>query len=471
MPKLSELFSAHDMTTGKPVVKILQFAVPLLVGNIAQQLYNTVDTIVVGKYVGDNALSSVGSSGPVLNLILVLLIGIATGTGIMVSQYYGAKQRHELSLTVGNCILLTAIASLVIMIGGPLITPPLMRLLNTPDNIFPMCCTYLTILFVGIAGCAYYNILSGILRGLGDSITALVVLLIATVINIGLDLLFVAVFEMGVMGVALATVIAQFISAALCFVRLMQMKHIIDFNRDYLKPHRHTAFRLIRLGLPSGLSQAIFAMSTIVVQSLTNSFGNVFIACCVIVMRVDGFAMMPNFTFNNAMITYTGQNIGAGKLDRVEKGAKQGTLLAISCAVVLTTCILVFGRQLMGMFTNTQELIDMSMQMMTIIAFGYIVFAINQCLCGVMSGAGDTVTPMIISFVTTVIVRVPIAYLLAHLTKSEEYPKGDPSCIFYSLLISWLVGTVLSITFYKLGRWRNKSIVAKSLTADSAPVA
>lgn len=467
MSKLSALFTAHDMTEGKPVLKILQFALPLLVGNIAQQMYNTVDTIVVGKYVGDDALSSVGSSGPVLNLILVLLIGIATGTGIMVSQYFGAKQRHELSLTVGNCIVLTGIASVVIMIGGPLITPPLMRLLNTPDNIFPMCCAYLTVLFVGIAGCAYYNILSGILRGLGDSITALVVLLIATVLNIGLDLLFVAVFQMGVVGVALATVIAQFVSAALCFVRLMKMRHIIDFNREYLKPHKEIAFRLIRLGLPSGLAQAVFAMSSIILQSLTNSFGNVFIACCVIVMRVDGFAMMPNFTFNNAMITYTGQNTGAGRLDRVAKGAKQGTLLALGCAVLLTTCILVFGRQLMSMFTNTQELIDMGMQMMTIIAFGYIVFAVSQCLCGVMSGAGDTITPMIISFATTVVVRIPVAYLWAHFSKSPEFPKGDPACVFYSLLISWIVGTILAIIFYKRGKWRTKSVIQQPQTATT----
>ena len=202
MSLLKKLFAPTDMTEGAPWKKIILFAIPMLIGNIAQQLYNTVDSIVVGRYVGDNALAAVGSASPVLNLLLVLFIGISVGASIMVSQYFGARQKEELASTIGTCITLTALSSLLIMLAGPLVTTPLLRLLNTPESIFGWCSSYLNILFIGVAGMAYYNILSGVLRGLGDSVSALLYLLVATVLNIILDVLFVASFHMGVAGLS-----------------------------------------------------------------------------------------------------------------------------------------------------------------------------------------------------------------------------------------------------------------------------
>ena len=207
--QLKKLFGPVDMTEGKPWEKIVAFTVPLIIGNIAQQLYNTVDSIIVGRYVGDNALAAVGSAGPILNLLLVLFIGISVGSSVMVSQYFGAKEREELSATIGSCITLTAIASVIIMALAPFVIMPMLELLHTPDTIIDWCNSYLRILFIGIAGVAYYNILSGILRGLGDSVSALLYLLVATVLNIILDLWFVAGLGLGVPGVALATAIAQ----------------------------------------------------------------------------------------------------------------------------------------------------------------------------------------------------------------------------------------------------------------------
>lgn len=224
------LFAPRDMTEGAPWKRIVEFSIPMLIGNVAQQFYNTADSIVVGRFIGDNALAAVGSAGPVLNLLLVLFVGIAVGAGIMVSQYYGAKDRQNLSRTIGTCITLTAIASLVIMIIGPLVTMPLLELLNTPPSIIDWCADYLIIFFLGSAGFAFYNILSGILRGLGDSLSALVFLLVATFLNIVLDILFVAYFGMGVGGVALATVIAQVVSAILCFLKLKKMDESFDLN-------------------------------------------------------------------------------------------------------------------------------------------------------------------------------------------------------------------------------------------------
>ncbi len=458
LEQIKKLFQATDMTTGSPWKRIVIFTIPMLLGNIAQQLYSTVDSIVVGKYVGDNALAAVGSASPILNLLLVLFVGISMGASIMVAQHFGAKQREELSYTIGNCITLTGIAVVIIMVVASLVSRPLLELLKTPDSIIDWCTSYLLIMFIGCVGSAYYNILSGVLRGLGDAFSALIYLLVATVINIVLDVLFVAQFNLGVAGVAWATIIAQAVSALLCYMRLRQLSDIFDMSPKYLKLNKLYANRTISLGLPSGLTQAIFSMAMIVVQSLTNSFGETFIAANVIIMRVDGFAMLPNFSFGTAMTTYAGQNIGAMKMDRVTKGAKQGTLIAVLTSATLTGLILLFGKQLMGLFTDTTELIELSRNMMGMIAIGYVAMAVTQSLSGVMRGAGDTMTPMWISIITTVLVRVPIAYGIAYLTRTPELPNGRQECIYISLLCSWLMGALITTVFYLRGKWKEKAL-------------
>ena len=466
MQLLHKLFAPVDMTTGEPWKKIVLFTVPMLLGNIAQQLYNTVDSIIVGNYVGDNALAAVGSAGPIFNMVIVLFVGISVGAGIMVSQYFGARNREGLSYTIGNSILLTLIATIIMAVAGILVTRPMLELLNTPESIIDWCASYLYILFIGGAGLAFYNILSGILRGLGDSVSALIYLVIACVLNIGLDLLFVIQFNMGVSGVALATAIAQAVSSILCAVKLYRMKDLFDLKRSYMKWNKPYAMNVIRLGVPSGVTQAIFSMSMIVVQSLTNSFGEMFIAANVIVMRVDGFAMMPNFSFGSAMTTYAGQNVGAGAYDRVKKGARQGTLLAAGVSTLVTAVILLVGRQLMGIFTKTEELVTLSMHLMQILAVGYIAMGVMQSLCGVMRGAGDTMTPMWISIFETVILRMPLAYIMCYLSRTPELPNGKQEYVMVSLLISWIVGTILSCIFYARGKWKEKAIGVETERKD-----
>ena len=467
--KLSKLFNAQDMTVGSPIKGLIQFSVPLLIGNLAQQLYNTVDSIVVGTYVGDTALAAVGASGPVVNLLLVLFMGISTGATIMVSQYFGAKEKDHLSHTVGTAITLSMLTSIFIMILGPLISRPMMSLLNTPADIFEQSCSYLNIIFFGIIGMAYYNILSGMLRGLGDSMTPLLFLLIACGLNIVLDVWFVAGLGWGVAGVAIATAIAQLVSAVLCMVRLALMKDIVTLNFEVLKLKKKYVVQLVKLGLPAGLTQAIFSMAQIVVQSLTNSFGTAVIAANTAVMRVDGFAMMPNFTFGNAMTTYTGQNIGANRLDRVEEGTKDGMKIGLIFIAALVVCILIFGKYLLRMFTSTPEVIDLGVRMLQVLALGYIAVAVTQILSGVMRGAGDTMTPMWISIITTVILRVPIAYGIAYFTRTESSPVGSPYSLFVSLLISWVMGAVLTFFFYKRVKWRTKGIVKEGEEPKTIP--
>lgn len=455
---LKKMFVPVDMTVGKPWEDILIFTVPMLIGNIAQQLYNTVDSVVVGNYVGDNALAAVGSAGPILNLLIVLFIGISVGASIMVSQYFGARKREDLSIAIANSIVLTGIASILVMVMATVAARPLLVLLKTPESILDWCTSYLRILFLGVAGLAFYNILSGILRGLGDSVSALLYLIVASVLNIILDLLFVVKFDMGVSGVALATVIAQAISSVLCLLKLMRMKELFDFRLSYFRVTRQHGINIIRLGVPSGVTQAIMSMAMLIVQSLTNSFGEQFIAANVIVMRVDGFAMLPNFSFGTAMTTYAGQNVGARAYDRVVQGARQGTAMAIGFSATITGLILIFGRFLMSIFTNTADLVTLSMNMMRILAIGYIAMAMIQSLSGVMRGAGDTVTPMWISIVMTIILRVPIAYGLVYLTRSAEFPGGRRESIYISLLISWVLGAIITCVCYKMGKWREKAI-------------
>ena len=446
------------MTQGKPWKSILQFTLPMLIGNIAQQLYSTVDSIVVGNYVGDNALAAVGSVMPILNMILVLFVGISAGASIMVSQYFGAKDRDSLSHTIGNCITATIIACIALIAVALPILRPLLKILNTPESIFEWCVDYLSISIIGVAGLAYYNILSGIIRGLGDSFSALVYLLVATVVNIVLDIYFVAGLGMEVAGVALATVIAQFISSALCMLKLSRMKEFFDFGVKYMKPREKYIKTVVRLGLPSGLTQAIFSSAMIVVQSLTNQFGEAFIAANVIIMRVDGFAMMPNFSFGMALTTYAGQNVGANRYDRVIKGAKQGTFMAVACSAAITGVILLFGKYLMMLFTDTASLVDMSNKLMRILAVGYIAMAVTQSLSGIMRGAGDTTTPMWISLITSVAVRVPLAYGISFMTRTPELPNGIKECIQISLLCTWVMGAILTFVFYRIGKWKAKAI-------------
>ena len=454
--RLKSLFSAKDMTLGAPWKRIMEFSVPMLLGNIAQQLYNTADSVIVGMYVGDNALAAVGSASPILNLLLALFVGIATGAGIVVSQSFGARDREGLSTAIGNCITLTFLATVFIMIVGPIITRPLLTLLDTPASIMEWCVDYLNIYFIGIIGFFFYNMLSGILRGLGDSVSALGFLLLAAALNVVLDLLFVAKFGMGVPGVSLATVIAQAISAVFCFVKLMKMREHFTLNKAAVKLKKEMAMRIIQIGIPSGITQAIMSMSMMIVQSLTNSMGEMVIAANVIIMRVDGFAMMPNFSFGQAMSVYAGQNVGAGKWKRVQQGVIQGSLIAQTFAAVIVIVLLFLNKYLFGIFTETTALIDLAGKMMRIMAVGYIAVSITQVLGGVMRGCGNTVTPMWISIISTVVLRIPVAYGIAYFTRSAEFPHGHPFALSISLLVSWTLGMVMSVIAFRYGKTRKQ---------------
>ena len=456
MNRFKSLFGTQDMTVGKPLTVLARFSIPLLIGNFTQQLYNTVDSIIVGQYIGDTALAAVGTAGPIFNLLLVLFMGISTGASILSAQYFGARDRKTLSRTVGNTLLLTLGSGLFMSVIGYLTTPFIIGLTNPPAEVAPGAVIYLQIIFIGFLGCGAYNILSGVLRGMGDSISPLIYLIIASLLNIVLDILFVAKVRMGIAGVAWATIIAQAVSGGLCAVRILRMKNQIDINRESMKPNSVILRKLCGLGIPAGITMAIFSLASILIQGLVNSMGTAVIATNVAVMRVDGFAMMPNFTFGTAATTYIGQNIGAMKTERIKSGVRDLLKLALGVSATLVLAIILFGKNLISMFTTTPEVIELGRQGLLWLSFGYICFAVQQVLQGVMRGAGDTLVPMWLSIITTVVLRMPLAYGLAALTRSEAFPQGSPHAIFASLLIAWVIGTILSIIAYRMGIWRKK---------------
>lgn len=484
LERVKKLFGAQDMTVGSPVRAIARFAFPLLVGNLAQQLYSTVDSIVVGKYCsverngynGVDALAAVGVSGPIINLLLVLFIAISTGAGILVAQYFGAKERKQLSVCIGTSVTLVLIAGAVIMVAGIPLSRPLLELINTPDKYIGLAAAYLRITFFGILGMAFYNIISGILRGLGDSFYPLLYLLISAGLNIALDIWFVAGFGLGVQGVAWATILSQTISAILCLIRLTHMKDIVEIKRETLIPRMASGKLILKLGLPSGVTQAIFSLALVFVQSLTNQMGDFVPAINVAIMRVDGFAVLPAFTFGLAVSTYIGQNLGARKMDRLKPGERASLGLALGTSMVIVLALLLFGKQLIEIFINQENtdpevyrnVVELGGRGLKILAAGYIAMGITQVYGGILRAAGDTVSTMIISLVTTVVVRVPLAYILAYFNRSEKWPNGHPDALFISLLVSWLLGSLLTYLRFRQGKWKQINLVERT-DAENAP--
>ena len=455
--KLSALFGAQDMTVGSPMSCLLKFSIPLLIGNLAQQMYSTVDAIIIGQSDwGVQGLAAVGLATPVLNLLLVLFMGVSTGASILSAQYFGAKDRPTLNRCVGASLFLIVVSGLIMMAAGYFLSPWLINLTTPPSpEVGQGATAYLQIFFLGIVGNGLYNIVSGILRGLGDSMMPLLFLVVACVLNIFLDMALVD--SMGVAGVALATIIAQGVSALLCMWRICNIRHICDVKlKHILHPDKQLMFKIGALGLPSGITQGIFSVSALIVQSLTNTLGDAMVAANTAIMRVDGFAMMPNFTFGTAATTYIGQNVGAGRGDRLKPGIKAMLTLGLVSSTVLVAAILLFGNNILGWFTDDTLTLQLGVQGLQTLAFGYICFSVTQVLQGTMRGAGETQVPMYISIIGTVILRMPLAYLMAFLTRNEQWTNGQPIALFGSLLIAWVLSMLMTIISYRMKFWRRK---------------
>ena len=341
-----------DLTKGNPIKAILGFAVPMLFGNIFQQMYNMADSIIVGKYVGVRALAAVGGTGAINFLVLGFIIGVSSGFMIPVSQAFGAKDFDRLRRLVTNAVWLSLIVGTLITIITVTLTKPMLRLMNTPDDIFQGSYEYIATIFAGILGIMFYNLLSGIMRALGDSKTPLYFLIFSSFINIALDLLFVIVFKMGVFGAAFATDISQLISCILCFLFIKKKYTILKMNKSDWTFNSNLSNRLLLMGLPMGLQYSITAIGSTVMQTAVNGLGSVYVAAITAGSKVF---MQPFDTLGTAMATFCGQNLGAGKLDRIHKGMKQGIMVMAGYSAFAILALIFGGRYIALLFVNVSE--------------------------------------------------------------------------------------------------------------------
>ena len=433
-----------DMTTGSTWKLLLSFAVPLLIGNLFQQLYNTVDSIVVGRYVGDNALAAVGSASPILNLLLVLFIGISMGASIMVSQYFGSRDRENLSRTIGSVLTLTAASAVFLMIVGSVAIRPILELLNTPASIIDWCSDYLFIMMYGIAGVAYYNILCGVLRGLGDSFSALVYLVVATVINIVLDLWFVIGLDAGIAGAAVATVISQWISGIGIAVYTWGRCPQFRLRRRDFRITKETFGEIFQFSFLTCVQQSVMNLGILMVQGLVNSFGPVVMAAFAAAVKIDSFAYMPVQDFGNAFSTFVAQNYGAGKQERIREGARKSVLLVLGFCLVISASVFVFAKQLLLIFVQPYETEILAVGIQYLRIEGVFYFGIGFLF--LFYGYYRAVRKPGMSVVLTVIslgTRVVLAYVLS------AVPQIGVSGIWSAVPIGWILADIAGWIYYK----------------------
>ena len=438
-----------DLTKGPIGRQIVQFTVPLLLGNIFQQFYNAADTVIVGRFVGKEALAAVGSSGSLINLLVSILMGIAVGAGVVVARYYGARQYQEMRDTIHTTIAFGLIAGVVMSVLGVLITPVILRWMQTPESVLDSSVLYFRIYFAGVLTTVMYNIGSGIYRALGDSKRPVYFLIIATLINVVLDLLFVAVFHMGIAGAAIATVISQAVSMVLVFYTMMREDTVYRVSWREIRIHRRFLRQIIAIGLPSGIQNGIVSLSNVVVQSNINSFGDVAMAGCGAYSKLDGFAILPASSFSLALSTFVSQNIGAEAYERAKKGAAFGLVAAMVISELAGVGIYIASPQLVGFFNDDPEVIRYGVLMARNIVYAYALVAYSNAMAGVLRGAGLSRVPMFVMVGCWCVLRVIWIQIMVPLTQ-------DIRMVFWSYPITWVVSvTILTIYFFKVD-WLHK---------------
>ena len=441
----------QDLTSGKEGKLIFQFAAPMLLGNIFQQLFSVIDAIVVGNFIGKEALAAVGASFPIIFMMVSLIIGLVMGTTVVIAQYFGAKDFVRVKRAIDTMYVYSAAAGVISTIAGLLLAEPLLRLLGLPEDIMPQAVLYLRIYFSGIIIFFGFNGTSAVLRGLGDSKTPLYFLIIATVANIILVLLFVGVFKWGIAGAAYATLLANAIAFGLAIFWLNKTHKLIRIAIKGLHFDREIFRQSIRIGLPTGIQQTFVALGNLALMGIVNTFGTNVIAGFSVASRLDSLAMIPAMSFSQALSTFVGQNIGANKPGRIRAGLISTVKMSGTITIVTTIIIVLWGHLIMSLFTNDSDVIRIGDQYLTIVSIFYILFTLMFIYTGIMRGAGDTLIPMFFTLISLWIIRIPLAYYLSH--------RIGASGIWWSIPAGWFIGLVLAFLYYKTGRWKTKSVV------------
>lgn len=427
-----------DMTEGQIWRHLLRFSIPMAIGLLFQQLYNTVDTLVVGRFVGQQAQAAVGSTGAIINTVVGFCAGLATGASVVISQRYGAHDQKGLHRAVHTTIALTFVLSLLATVAGQLIIGPMLRFMQTPDDVLAESRSYLSIYFAGVSGILFYNIGSGILQAVGDSRHPLLFLIISALLNTVLDLLFVLAFGMGVEGVAYATILAQIVSALLILVMLTRSEGGYGIRWRDVRIDRESLSMILKIGLPSSIQSAITAFSNVFVQSYINYFGSACMAGFGVYNKIDAFALIPVQSISMASTTFVGQNWGAGQPKRARDGIRTATLMSLSATAALGALVFLLAQPLMGFFSREAEVIQYGIRFIHIVTPFYVTLCFNQIYAGALRGVGDATMPTIIMLASFVVFRqiylaVTRALGAGFIAVALAYPVGWIMCS--SLLI------------------------------------
>ena len=444
----------RDMTSGSPTKLILSFSVPMLIGNLFQQFYNMVDSIVVGKFVNSDALAAVGATGPLIFLIFGLTFGLSAGISIVISQYFGAKDYENVRKGFVTAVYIVIGASLIMGTLGFLTSRWLLELLNTPAEIIGMSDIYMKISYAGILGIACYNGMAAVLRALGDSITPLIFLIIASLLNVALDLLFVIVFHWGVAGVAIATIISQWISAIGCIIYAVAKVKLLRVPLKEFRPDKVIFRKCIRLGIPVALQNSFVSISMMVLQGVINGFQETVMAAATVVNRIEQLVLQPGMSIGAAVASFTGQNIGAGKIDRVKKGMKSSTIIILIFSLAMLPILYFGGEYLMRLFTKKEdiEVVAYGVQGIRITSFFYTFVGMIFITRNFLSGSGDIQVPMVMGLIE-VICRVAFSGILA----AQLGFKG----IFWATALTWLITGIIGSLRVISGKWKGKSVVSQ----------
>jgi putative MATE family efflux protein len=446
---MAEKTTANKMTEGPISRQILMFAVPLMIGNLFQMLYNSVDSIVVGNFVSTEALAAIGATTMIVNIAVFFFNGFSTGAGVVIARNYGAGKMEELHRSIETTMAATFIGCVLFTVVGIATTGPMLKLMSTPDNVFADADTYLRIYFAGIAGLLVYNMGSGILRAVGDTKRPLYFLILTSVLNIFLDLLFVLAFHQGIAGVAYATIISQAISAVLTLVLLIRTKDVYRFSFREMRIEGDILKQIIEIGLPTGIQAVITSFSNVFVQSYINYFGSVVIAGWTCYNRLDQFIMLPMQSMAMAATTFVGQNMGAGKVDRANDGTRKTIFLTLEITGVIAVVLFLFARDATRLFSSDELVIESGTAFLRANVF----FMLFNCVCHVLAGAlrgrGDSNGPMVIMLTGYVAIRQIYLFFMT------RFILNTPVAVGFGYPVGWMATCAMEVLYFEK-RWKRQ---------------
>ena len=445
----------HSLTSGSIWRGMLFFALPILLGNIFQQLYNTADAFIVGRFLDKNAYAAVSSSGSLIFLLVGFFNGIAVGAGVVIARYYGAKDNEKLQTAVHTTLAFGLTAGIVLTVLGMTLTPQLLRLMKTDADVLPNSIDYFRMYFAGSIAIVMYNLCVGILQAVGDSRHPLYYLILSSLVNIALDLLFVGVFHWGVWSAALATSISQFVSLGLCIFRLCHYDTVYRVRLRKIRFHLPMLKQVIHFGLPSGVQNSIIAFANVIVQSNINAFGSNAMAGCGTYAKLEGFAFLPITSFTMALTTYTSQNLGAREYDRAKQGARFGIVCAMVLAEFIGFAMYAFMPYLARFFSSTPEVIRLATNQARTISLFYCLLAYSHAVSSVLRGAGKAFVPMAVMLAIWCVLRITYITLIMQYSHELRF-------LYYAYPLTWSISSVIFFLYYHRSDWVHGFECAKS---------